>query len=217
MAQRLKAEVREAILRAAGEAFAEGGFERAVLGDIVARAGTSIGNLYKYFADKDELFAAFIPREFTSELTRRIRARVEALRTEADAFSLDAEHPYRRASEDLLRFTIANRERVVFLLLHAGGTRHERFVGEVTRLLVDLALRHARATYPGFEPTPVVRRGLTRIYEAFVATLGTILADERSEHAVRDAVALQTSYHLAGLRALFVAAGEASLAGGLRG
>jgi AcrR family transcriptional regulator len=212
MAQRPKAEVRDALQKAAAAAFADGGFERAALGDIVERAGTSIGNLYKYFSNKDELFADFIPRGFTTELTNRVRAQVEALRAEPDVFDLHEGHPYRRASEDLLAFTIAHRERVVFLLLRAQGTTHERFASRVVRLLVELALEHARTTYPTFAVTPASKRTLTRIYEAFVATLGTILAEERSERAVREAVALQATYHLSGLDALFVSAqpGEAS-------
>lgn len=207
MAQRPKTEVREAIRKAAAEAFAEGGFEGAALGDIVARAGTSIGNLYKYFANKDELFADFIPRGFPTELTSRIRAQVEALRAEPDVFALADGHPYRRASEDLLTFTIAHRERVVFLLLRAQGTKHERFGSAVVRLFVALALEHARTTFPTFAATPARKRALTRIYEAFVTTLGTILAEERAEPAVRTAIALHVSYHLPGLKAFFVAGG----------
>lgn len=206
MAQRPKPEVRDAILRAAAEAFADGGFERAALGEIVARAGTSIGNLYKYFANKDELFAAFLPRGFTTELTQRIRAQVEALRSEPDVFALRDDHPYRRASEDLLSFTLAHREQVVFLLLRARGTKHERFAADVVRQLVELALEHARATYPTFTVTPANRRALTRIYAAFVSLLGEILTEERTEHGVRDAVALHATYHLSGLKALFLAA-----------
>ncbi|MEO8903548.1 MAG: TetR family transcriptional regulator [Polyangiaceae bacterium] len=206
MTQRPKPEVREAILKAAAEAFAAGGFERAALGDIVERAGTSIGNLYKYFANKDELFTEFIPRGFTTELATRLRAKVEAARSELNLFALDAGHPYRRASEDLLSFTIAHRDRVVFLLLRAQGTKHERFASEVVRLLVKLAIEHARTTYPTFTVTPARKRALTRIYQAFVATLGTILAEERAEHAVREAVALHGAYHLSGLKALFVSA-----------
>ena len=205
MSQRPKPEVREAILKAAAEAFAESGFERAALGDIVERAGTSIGNLYKYFANKDELFTEFIPRGFTTELKTLLRAQVEAVRSEPNVFALDDGHPYRRAAEDLLSFTIAHRDRVVFLLLRGQGTKHERFASEVVRLLVELALEHARATYPTFAVTPASKRTLTRIYKAFVATLGTILAEERTEHAVREAIALQRVYHLWGLKALFVA------------
>jgi AcrR family transcriptional regulator len=206
MAQRPKPQVRGAIQKAAAEAFAESGFERAALGEVVERAGTSIGNLYKYFANKEELFADFLPRGFTTELMDRIRAQVEALRGEPDVFALGPDHPYRRASEDLLAFTIAHRERVVFLLLRAHGTKHQRFVGEVVRLVVELALGHARATYPRFVPTPASKRALTRIYEAFVATLGAILAEERSERAVREVVALHATYHLSGLRAFFASA-----------
>jgi len=206
MAQRPKPEVREAILKAAAEAFAEGGFERAALGDVVQRAGTSIGNLYKYFANKDELFAEFIPRGFTTEFTNRVRAQVEALRTERNVFALDEAHPYRRASEELLTFTIAHRERVVFLLLRAQGTKHERFASEVVRLLVELALGYVCSAYPDLAITPAVKRTLTRIYKAFVSSLGTILVEERSEQAVRAAVASHATYHLSGLQALFVSA-----------
>ncbi|HEY6725197.1 MAG TPA: helix-turn-helix domain-containing protein [Polyangiaceae bacterium] len=206
MVQRPKPEVREAILKAAAGAFADDGFERAAVGDIVERAGTSIGNFYKYFANKDELFAEFLPRGFTAELTRRIRTQVEALRSESNVFALDAAHPYRRASEELLAFTIAHRERVVFLFLRARGTKHEGFSSEVVRLLVNLALEHTRTTYPAFRVTPASKRALTRIYKAFVTTLGTILAEERGEHAVRGAVAQQATYHLSGLKALFLAA-----------
>lgn len=204
MVQRPKPEVREAILKSAGEVFAEGGFHSAALGDIVERAGTSIGNFYKYFANKDELFTEFIPRRFTTELTTRVRAQVEALRSETNVLGLADNHPYRRASEDLLSFTVAHRDRVLFLLLRAQGTKHERFANEVVRLLVELALEHARTTYASFAVTPARKRTLTRIYKAFVATLGGILTEERAEHAVREAVALHATYHLSGLKALFL-------------
>ncbi|MCA9575234.1 MAG: helix-turn-helix domain-containing protein [Polyangiales bacterium] len=203
MPQRPKAEVRDAILSAAADTFAEQGFQGAKLTDIVVRAGTSIGNLYKYFANKDELFEAFLPPGFEAQLTRLIRARVEALRAETDALSLGPEHPYRHAADELSRFVFEHRERVVFLLCRAEGTAHAGFADATVRLLVRLALHYARAAHPDFEATPSARRALTRIYRAYVATLGVLLQEERSEGALREAVALQTTYHLSGLEALF--------------
>lgn len=202
MAQHPKPEVRDAILRAAGQAFAEGGLEGAVLGDIVARAGTSIGNLYKYFANKHELFAAFLPDEFTTELQKRVRARVLALRSEDDPLQLSAGHAYLRASDDLLGFTLDHRDRVVFLLLRAAGTKHEKFVRDLVRLLVGLATDYARSAHPAVSLTPAKKRALTRIYLAFVATLGAILAEERSDQAAREGLRHHTAYHLSGLAAL---------------
>ena len=64
----------------------------------------------------------------------------------------------------------------------------------------------ANATYPTFAVTPATKRTLTRIYRGFVATLGAILAEERAEHAVREAVARHATYHLSGLKALFLSA-----------
>jgi AcrR family transcriptional regulator len=203
MPQRPKTRVRAALLQAAAESFADAGFERAALSDIVERAGTSIGNLYKYFGNKEALFAEFIPRGFTAELTNRVRAQVEALRAEPDVFVLGPDHPYRHASEALLAFTIAHRERVVFLLLRARGTKYERFASGIVRVLVALALEYARSTYPTFATTTANKRTLTRIYRAFVGNLGAILVEERSEQAVRAAVASQAVYHLSGLKALF--------------
>ena len=81
-----------------------------------------------------------------------------------------------------------------------------RTVNDVVRLLVELAIEHAHATYPTFAVTPATKRTLTRIYRGFVATLGAILAEERAEHAVREAVARHATYHLSGLKALFLSA-----------
>ena len=58
---------------------------------IAAEADTSIGNLYKYFADKDELFAAVVPAELVGQLRALLREQVEALGTERDVEQLPPE------------------------------------------------------------------------------------------------------------------------------
>lgn len=45
-----------ALLQAAGEVFAEMGFDAAQTPDIAARAGVSVGTFYRYFADKRQVF-----------------------------------------------------------------------------------------------------------------------------------------------------------------
>jgi AcrR family transcriptional regulator len=203
MAQRPKPEVREAIVHAAALAFCEHGFEDATLIDIVNRAGTSIGNLYKYYPNNNELFSAFLPPSFPKELTSRLSQQVRALHAETNAFELDHQHPYRQASERLLAFSIAHRERVVFLLLRAKGSKYEPFAADIVRRLVGLAVGYAKKAHPTLVFTPARRRALVRIYRGFVLALGAILVEERTEKACREAVALLTRYHLSGLAALF--------------
>ena len=51
-----EAAVRERIVRAALEVFAEKGYHRATIADVVGRSGLSVGAIYTYFAGKEELF-----------------------------------------------------------------------------------------------------------------------------------------------------------------
>ena len=58
----LEPEKQEAILRAAGEEFAEKGFESASINQIILRSGMSKGSVYYYFEDKADLFATVLER-----------------------------------------------------------------------------------------------------------------------------------------------------------
>ncbi len=55
MAQKLKDEVRQAIIAAAKEEFLERGYEDASMRSIARKAGITAGNIYRYFDNKDDL------------------------------------------------------------------------------------------------------------------------------------------------------------------
>ena len=55
MAQKLKEELREAIINAAREEFLEHGYEDASMRRIAAKAGITVGNIYRYFRNKEDL------------------------------------------------------------------------------------------------------------------------------------------------------------------
>ncbi len=55
MAQKLKDEVRQAIITAAKEEFLERGYEDASMRSIAQKAGITAGNIYRYFDNKDDL------------------------------------------------------------------------------------------------------------------------------------------------------------------
>ena len=53
--QTLKEDVREKIIDSAKNEFLEKGIERASMRDIAAGSGMTVGNLYRYFKNKEEL------------------------------------------------------------------------------------------------------------------------------------------------------------------
>ena len=57
----------DAILDAGAEAFAEHGVEAATMQEIAERAETSIGSVYRFFADKKALFRAVVDRVAANE------------------------------------------------------------------------------------------------------------------------------------------------------
>lgn len=205
MAQRPKEEMRRAILAAMAEELAEVGFEKTTLSSVAARAGTSIGNLYKYFDNKDQLFHEAIPRAVASELGVLVRARVEALGIERDVRSLDSAHPYELAANALFEFVLAHRAQIVFLLDRAQGTPYASFNEDLVQSLTKLAVEYVARTYPKAKLSASKRRALVRIYRGFLGTLSSILRDEPTERALREATAHFTTYHLAGLKAFFEA------------
>jgi AcrR family transcriptional regulator len=60
--ENLESEKQESILRAAGEEFAEKGFQAASINRIIKKSGMSKGSVYYYFEDKADLFATTLER-----------------------------------------------------------------------------------------------------------------------------------------------------------
>jgi AcrR family transcriptional regulator len=211
MVQRPKKGVRVAILQAAGLEFSDVGFERATIAAIAKRAATSIGNVYKYFANKDELFADAMPGDVAERFRALLQARIEAFGAEHDVHALGAEHPYRVASDELLRFILANRIKILFLLRRAEGTQYSSFAEDLAQNLSRLAKRYATRAYPNSTISVARQRALVRIYRSFLASMASMLEEEITEARIRQASVHFSAYHLAGLRAFFEAAAQEAL------
>lgn len=203
VAQRLKDDVRARIAGAALQVFAARGFPGATMAGIARKARTATGNVYRYFPDKTALFDAVLPRSFARTLKTMIRRRVEALDGVADVTALAADAPFHAFAEELLRFSIENRLRVVVLLGRAEGTRHERFAGDLLRVLQRLASRHFRGVHPSTAITGAMRFALDHVYRSWMRTMIATLEELDDEQDLRAAVEAYSRYHLAGLNALF--------------
>jgi AcrR family transcriptional regulator len=68
----------QALLAAAGEVFAEKGYEAATMTEIAQRAGSAIGSLYQFFPTK-----AALAQKLMADQINVLTARLEALRQEA--------------------------------------------------------------------------------------------------------------------------------------
>ena len=109
-----RAEVRvEKFLDAASAVFAEKGYERAKLSDIVARAGGSLATLYRVFGDKEGLAYAITERHL-SDLATRLQ--------QLDLSGLDPEKAMLSAARQLADNLATADSRVLHRIVIGEGT-----------------------------------------------------------------------------------------------
>ena len=183
--------------------FSTGGYASTSIATIAARANTSTGNVYKYFANKEDLFFSTIPAELVRELRRLLRLRITALGVERDTNKLSPNHAYRDATNQMLSFSMEHRPQILFLLERSEDSPHAGFVRTLVDDLTRLALAYARRAYPGTRVTPALRRSLRRIYAAFLSHIASLLAEEPRPAQMTQALEWLSLYHLTGLQSLF--------------
>lgn len=85
-----KTEIKEKIIQAAIESFAQTGFDRTKMEDIAKRLGLSKGTIYLYFASKEELFLAILEHYLKVMKEQQL----SAMSARKEDMVLDAEHFY---------------------------------------------------------------------------------------------------------------------------
>jgi AcrR family transcriptional regulator len=197
MPQVLKDEVRVRILDAALEVFAADGFANTTMAAIAERAGLGTASLYRYYASKDELFAAVVPPELARRFETLLDRRVSALARGA----LRGESTDDLGGE-MLQFWLQNRLAVVILLDRAGGTPHEAYGQRFVDQLTKHTLSELRTTRPRVKITAATRFVLAQIFENTRRLLASVLERHADPAELRDAIQTFWSYQIAGLRGL---------------
>lgn len=135
--QVLKDELRHAMLKAAQNMFLDPGYEKTSMKDIAAKVGVSVGNLYRYFPNKEALLEA---------VTMPAYERLLELMENSEDISADRMPIILDQLESLLaEFLREYRQSLLILLYESKGTRQEnirneffdRFVGHVEMHFAD--------------------------------------------------------------------------------
>ncbi len=196
MPQVLKDEVRERIVGAALEVFAERGYEGATMTAIAERAGVGTASTYRYFAGKRELFETLVTPELAERFESLLDRRVHALaRATLATPPRDADD----LGDEMLRFWVGNRLAVVILLDRAAGTPYAGFGERFVERLVASTLAELGAS-AGRRAGGVARTVLTQIFDGTRRTLAALLEAHPDERALRDAIEAFWSYQVPGMR-----------------
>lgn len=131
--QVLKEEMRNRIFGAAIKEFSEKGFSRASMREIARGAGMTVGNLYRYFRDKEDLFYSVISPAYDS-LMELVRASIEQVKYRLDNSFFEF------LSEQILKISKEHKNELLVLFEGSAGTKYERAKEDMT-VLVENFLR----------------------------------------------------------------------------
>jgi AcrR family transcriptional regulator len=129
--QILKPKIREKILTVAERLFYEAGFSRTSTRSIAEEVGISVSNLYKYFANKQAIFAAIVDPFY-----HRTRSNLAELFDEEHA-AMDS-HIIDMATQQIIALLLTDHRRFVMLVGRSEGTQYANFKDE----LIELLTRH---------------------------------------------------------------------------
>jgi AcrR family transcriptional regulator len=116
--QVLKDEMRKRIYEAATKEFAAKGFSKASMRNIAADAGMTVGNLYRYFKDKEALFYSIIGPAYES-LMELVNVSIELADQNFDTSFFEY------LSKQIIKICGEHKTELLILFEGSGGTRYE--------------------------------------------------------------------------------------------
>ncbi|MBX3019882.1 MAG: TetR/AcrR family transcriptional regulator [Bdellovibrionaceae bacterium] len=197
-----KDDVRMNIAATALKLFCQRGFAETSMSDIAHSAKISTGNIYRYYRDKEALFAEILPDKFIRSIKTEINQLMILASHEVD-FYKKTEGEYQAHLEHLIQILFENRERILILLSADPQSPHRRFRQTLEALLVRQAIRYLRQVHGRRNLDATERRLLQMIYRSFVENSFQILRQAATEKSYRHQLRRLRSYHLPGLKSYF--------------
>ena len=193
--QVLKDEIRQWILSEALMLFLEKGYEKASMRELAQRVGTSVSNIYHYYANKEDLFRA---------IAEPIASRVNHVLSEI--ITHEAQGPTELVREEYVTKEIgetikAHRREFLVLMDRSGGTSYEHVRSDIISAVETHIIRHhlkdskeARHPGGGF----LMHFLATNLIEALVEIARHCDDEKEVEHSIHALM----KYHIGGVARL---------------
>jgi len=200
--QKLKEEIKQTIAKAALTVFSRKSFLKASMADIGREAGISVGNIYSYFANKEDLFYSILTPGIVNRFRELILSRVDIMKgIQLDALRQSGAMNY--LDDEISRFIVKYRQQIIILLKNSQGTMYHSFFADILMALEPTILAYAysiRGSSAG-----VLSKEKTVAFRIIFQHLALSLVDILEHHAkAQDIKALYTiliNHHLFGVAA----------------
>jgi AcrR family transcriptional regulator len=200
MAQTLKDTIREKIDRSALTLFSQRGLQGTTIARIAQEAGISVGNVYTYYDNKEELFYTLVPARFIENFLSQLRSKYRTAngRNLSDIMNYG---PMVLRDGEIQRLLADNRERIIIILDKSAGTRYEHFRENMITFMIQNAGEYID-TMKDTEARPLDERKhrlLSIIYNNLLQAIVVILRECRTESEIEESYEQLLAYHYGGV------------------
>ncbi|MCX8128782.1 MAG: TetR/AcrR family transcriptional regulator [Clostridia bacterium] len=199
MTQYKKDEIKQKIDNAAIQIFLREGYINAKMSEIAKNAKISVGNIYRYYSNKDELFYSIMPEGFVNEFKAKLFMKLTVARDKGlEGHKTDT--AYLEATEQFIRFLAKHRHQFIILVEHGKETKYENFKDDLVDFLIETVKRNYMNSDEGqyflvHDLVPILRvlfENLINIYS------GTMRQNSSVEKITND-LRIINKYHLSGM------------------
>ena len=181
MAQCKKDEIRERIEIAAEALFSSNGYSKTTVEDIALRSKVPVGNIYRYYSSKRQIYDALISTVFIEDFRRLLKLKISG-ETEDSTF---------------ISFIMTNKKRFLLLFSDAKGTAYEHLAESIIDDMTKLVMEKY------FEQADSILTGMVRnIYAGYIDIMKKTILTYEDEAIILDQMNHLNAYHANGMKGL---------------
>lgn len=202
MVQYKKDNIKEKIDSSALKIFGEKGYENTKISNISVEAKVSVGNIYRYYKSKEEIFYSVAPESVLEKLKSILINKV-ILAKNKELNGRESIRKFHLINEEFIEYMILNREQVLVMINGSKGTRYEGVKDEVISYMIENVKEHYSK-----ESNEIIHDSMNygiikMIYEKLIEMMMHILKESKSPEDIKKSCEIINSYHLFGVINLF--------------
>lgn len=200
MVQYKKDEIKESIDNAALVLFAKEGYRGTKISDISKVSNVSIGNIYRYYKNKKELFYTIVPENFFISIESILKKKIEV----TNIVKLNNEKKSLRMkllNDDIIEFMVKNRERMLIVFKNNKGTKYKNAKEHLVEFLINTVHENSNKEKESSNNQEIVV-AMKIIYINLINMILDILEETKDISKVKDYLSHINSYHMFGITGL---------------
>ena len=183
---------------AALQCLADRGFKKTTMANIAKVAQISVGNIYRYYKNKNDLFYELIDENFAKKCKQMIVTKFDQIQ-EIPPKTLKNNQEFLDNSSLFINFLIKNRLRIIILMEGTEGTFYQNFRQEI----FDLILKKINIYQKSFSKTDKATDiALPIIYSNLISGTIALLKNNSKQATLASSFNKLIGYHFSGMNYL---------------